>query len=407
MTSNALPSNKLSASEQGGLESVSLKGQQTLVALLRAGAPPGTPAALPPPDLSPDEWEELLPLARKNGVSGLLYRAIETLPRNDVPPPVRAALRDVYLSNNLSQLLALDELGTLLDEFAQANIPMIVLKGAALAPTLYPDAALRPFGDLDLLVHEGDEGRAAEILFARGYQGVVQMGEGTDSELWGQQTFVRGGAHPARIELHRHLFVQSYYRRRSRLDWFWAHRTPFRVQGRTAFMLDASAQLLHLAAHSALHHQDSRLIWSYDLALLVSQQAARLDWYETIETAQAFGLALSLRHALQEMSTLWQLPLTPQAQAFVAQPKSSWSERAMFSLARSRYREARWLADGLGVGLTYWLSHLFPAPAYMLQHYRVRHPILLPFYYLARPFLGGFKFVRALFTLASDSRRSV
>ena len=41
---------------------------------------------------------------------------------------------------------------TLTDAFAARRIPFVVLKGPALAHTVYPAPSWRPFGDLDLLV---------------------------------------------------------------------------------------------------------------------------------------------------------------------------------------------------------------------------------------------------------------
>lgn len=387
--------------EQIGLEP--LRVLSSLLALLRAGASPDSPAASPPPELAPAQWAQFLTLARKHGLSALLYHAIQTLHRTDVPQDILTALHETVLRTNLAQLLAYDELGALLDAFSAANIPVIVLKGAALALTLYPDPALRPFGDLDLLVHEANLPRASEILLQRQYQAVVEMSAGTDSALWGQQTFVRPGARPARVELHWHLFVLSYYRRRARLAWFWERRAPFSVQGRTAYMFDPSAQLLHLSSHTALHHSDTRLIWLYDLALLVAQQGAQLDWGKTIETAQSFGLTLALRQALLEMSAAYQVALPAQAEQILAQTRVSRVERWMFALARSKHRQARWIADGVGVGGTYWLTHLFPAPAYMRERYQIRHNALLPLYYAARPFSGTYKFVRAILGLVFKS----
>ncbi len=46
----------------------------------------------------------------------------------------------------------LKELDNLSHMFAQAEIPMVVLKGICFMLTIYPDIGLRPMGDMDILV---------------------------------------------------------------------------------------------------------------------------------------------------------------------------------------------------------------------------------------------------------------
>ncbi|MER3458636.1 MAG: hypothetical protein C4309_08450, partial [Chloroflexota bacterium] len=50
-----------------------------------------------------------------------------------------------------------------------ASIPAIVLKGPALALTIYPDPALRVIGDLDLLVRREQVEQAMAALHSLGY----------------------------------------------------------------------------------------------------------------------------------------------------------------------------------------------------------------------------------------------
>jgi hypothetical protein len=66
-------------------------------------------------------------------------------------------------------LLAGAQLGEILTAFARAGVAVIVLKGPALASEHYPDPALRPFTDLDLLVRRHDRDRAIDVLSAVGY----------------------------------------------------------------------------------------------------------------------------------------------------------------------------------------------------------------------------------------------
>lgn len=368
-----------------------------LVSCIRAGAPPGGAPAVVPDPIHVARWQALLPLARKHGMSGLLHQAVQTLNPPDVPADARNALYEIFLNTHLAQRLAYEELGNLLDAFARAELPVVVLKGPALARNLYPEAALRPFGDLDLLIHPADNARAGQILIERGCRVPVEMRAGTDNRLWAQQTYSRAGNHPIRVELHWHLFVLPYYRRRAQLDWFWNHLSGLKIYGRDAFAFDPTAQLVHLSGHYALHHSEPRLIWLYDLALVLVQWRDQLDWHEIGRVAHSFGLVRALQLALQDAADIWNIPLPSEAIALLNSNNSSRYERFMFSLARSRKRPARWIADGMALdGGHYWLAHLVPSREYMQRHYKIRHAALLPFWYAVRLVSGGYKSVRAL-----------
>ena len=60
-------------------------------------------------------------------------------------------------------------LAALLRACGDARLDLLVLKGAALAETVYPRPSLRRFGDLDVLVRRADAARARTLLEALGY----------------------------------------------------------------------------------------------------------------------------------------------------------------------------------------------------------------------------------------------
>ena len=67
-------------------------------------------------------------------------------------------------------ILIYDDLVHALRALSNAGVPVIVLKGAALAATIYPSLAHRPMGDADLLVRPGDRDWARAVLEAIGYR---------------------------------------------------------------------------------------------------------------------------------------------------------------------------------------------------------------------------------------------
>ena len=73
---------------------------------------------------------------------------------------VRTLARTVWLQAHLAAFLR---------ACAEAELPVIVLKGAALAETVYPRLGLRDFRDLDILVRPADAPRARAVLECLGY----------------------------------------------------------------------------------------------------------------------------------------------------------------------------------------------------------------------------------------------
>ncbi len=379
--------------------------EQELVSLLNAAFPVG--ALPPPPDaFTPAQWQQLAERAEWHGLQNMLLRAIEILERADVPPTIFESLRDTFRRSALAQALCYRELEAVLELCARENISFVVLKGAALAKKLYPDSHLRAFGDLDVLIRRADAARTRELLLARGLR-EYEMLHGFNPHYYGEMAFFAANAQGAMIDLHWELVVSAYYQRRINLEWFWKHTESFSLGAQTALTFDATAQLIHLAAHVGLHHQDhERLIWHYDLALLIQKRGAEIEWNAADSFARQSGLARPLRATLDKTRARWGIPLPRATDALFHPSPYAFTERAVYAITTARFPEARALSDALSTPgalhkFQYIGKHLFPDAAYMRTHYRVRNDALLPFYYARRLVTSAFKFTRSLWAAAT------
>src|SRR5574337_617243 len=88
-------------------------------------------------------WSVILQQAQAHDVFPLLYRNLLTPGCPGVPAEVRATLDRLYKTNAIRNLLLARELARLLQAFSAASIPVVPLKGVALAESLYGDPALR------------------------------------------------------------------------------------------------------------------------------------------------------------------------------------------------------------------------------------------------------------------------
>jgi hypothetical protein len=379
--------------------------ERELVALVSA-AFPLEPVVSPPMTLDAARWSDIVTASQRHGLTGLLWRAIETLGRADVPSAAAELLQDTYRRSALSQALAYRELESLMGECARASIPLLVLKGAALARTLYSEPPLRPFGDLDVLIPQGEAHHLREMLIARGLR-QVEMALGFNLDYYGEMAFFATRASDLMIDLHWELAAPGYYRRRMDVGWFWENTEEFVVGAQRARRLNPTAQLMHLALHAGLHHQDNlRLIWLYDIALLVTRRGKDIHWQAADEYARRTSLARPLRAMLDAAHSQWGVTLPQEAMTRFHPSPWAWRERAVYAVTTARHPEARALSDamsapGMGQKLELVREQLFPTAAYMREHYGVTNDALLPFYYARRVLESAGKFTRSLWSAAN------
>lgn len=153
--------------------------------LLRAGLWGRVPEQIFFMDLKPDDWRQILGMAQKQAVLGLIYAGVSRLPK-PLMPGQQTVLRLYGLAEQIRQKNR--EIAAVTREicgwFEEAGLEPIVLKGQSVG-VFYAEPELRQPGDLDLFFHR-DYDRVVPIVQARGisveldahhdtfvYQGIV------------------------------------------------------------------------------------------------------------------------------------------------------------------------------------------------------------------------------------------
>jgi hypothetical protein len=184
----------------------------------------------------------------------------------------------------------------------QQRIPVVPLKGPALAEMLYTDPSLRPFTDLDVLVRRDDLPATLQILAARGYR------PGPDDRPFAYSLAESGavcltpasesGEFP--LDVHWQLLDPPGLARAPAIDAteVWNRMITIDGLGRRVLAPCPEDLLIYLAAHLALHHPLSGLRWQLDLALLIRSHGSALDWDAVLERARRWRLAGALSFAL-------------------------------------------------------------------------------------------------------------
>jgi hypothetical protein len=233
-----------------------------------------------------------------------------------VPPALRRLLADrdaVPRASDLadpadaraSAMLRAHALAAVSRALADAGLRALLVKGAALALTVYPDPAARPMRDLDLLVRPEDEARAVAALVARGGRAHAPGGRAHSAALLGEtQIMLPLGALQVLVEVHATL--DKIAPRPIDLDAIFSRAAP--APGLPALLVPAPEDhALLLALHAAVSGFAHPIAF-LDLELLLRRG---LDARVLAERARDFGLRAAMFATLSIMRDLGAASLTP------------------------------------------------------------------------------------------------
>src|SRR3569623_2116733 len=112
-------------------------------------------------------WDDLARIGAYHRLEPLLHWQLERRHQGlPVPPAIRAQWKAAFVASSRRQLGTQYEIRTLSRSLTAAGIPSILLKGAFLAFHAYPDPALRPLRDIDILVPDGRVGQTRRCALA-------------------------------------------------------------------------------------------------------------------------------------------------------------------------------------------------------------------------------------------------
>jgi hypothetical protein len=202
--------------------------------------------------------------------------------------PVLARLkrhhRDAWLKNEL----LLRKAGEVIEALQGTDIPVLVLKGAALCLTYYDDVGARPMGDVDLLVGEQHLHEAAAVLGEMKWAGA--NARFPDGPL--QYDFHVEHPDGAVIDLHAYALAQSVND-----EDFWGGSISLMLEGLQTRTLCPADQLLHVCVHGLRCLSGGSPIWIVD-ALKVIRSQHHVDWDRLVQRSRARLLTLPVEEAL-------------------------------------------------------------------------------------------------------------
>ncbi|MDQ6950492.1 MAG: nucleotidyltransferase family protein [Mariprofundales bacterium] len=253
--------------------------------------------------------------ARMEGVLALLWHQLVS--KNiQLSPAIQLQIRDALREQTIELGIIRHAANQALTTLDRAGIRVIMLRGLALAETLYPRASLRPQSDIDLLLNPVQMQPALIALGAIGFAPI---------NSWQPHLLVRGDA---LIDLHDEPLGGDRIQA-------WRQLTP--LSGNTFFAqahhdgntlrIPDSLQIPWLCFH-ATKHSFERLIWLNDIALLANQISQNQTWDQAITTIHQLRLEhpcyFSLSYCVEQFNAE-----VPDEVLAAIRPAMDWRERAL------------------------------------------------------------------------------
>lgn len=363
------------------------------------------------------DWEYLLASAGRHGLLPLLWHRLRDLDGELIPPPVVSRLKHAYYASLVRNMRLGDDLEQVVTALRQAGVEIIVLKGGALARTVYANLASRPMADLDFLVRPEDMERIGTVLEAIGFR----LSSSIPAHMRSFQKRFGGGlvwlrpheGHTTFLDVQHHLIGVDWCWHSFRVepDRLWKAARPLSLNGTQTWQLSAEDTLVHLCLHPPLHHGYAAPFMGYvDMDRVISQAGPDFSWPRFVERVERFQVRTAVYYGLlrvqrmlgtplpaEVLEALWPgglrlralrllAPLDEEAVLQGAAKRPSGVRQVLlYAALADRVRDVWGMVRGIFFPSLEWLAARYSLESgRKMQFYRLAHPLRV-----ARAFLRG------------------
>ncbi len=345
----------------------------------------------------PLSWEEVLESAFWHGIAPLLYHNLKGFQESPfIPQEVMDRLKKAYYRNMARNMYLYAELSRILQEFRKEGVEVIVLKGAALAGTVYGDIALRPFADLDLLVRKEVLPYAEGIMSALNYCTSAY----NKSQEWYKKNHYHLSPYlhsdkSTTVEIHWHITGQPFH---INIDDWWRRAKVVKISSCEMLIPSPEDMLLHLCLHLFNHGYNKIVLRGIcDISETLRYYRNELNWAQFQNETNKYGINKPIYSILylvkkiqgnNDNSLNWLNPtnIPIDLKLIALLEKRVFTEDGILSAVPGPL--VQWLAaDKFWEKMRVLLTRVFPTREVMSSRYSV--PLSskkLYFYYLVRPY---------------------
>lgn len=258
------------------------------------------------------QWSYLVTLAGYHGVQPLLYCHLRQMDDRLLSGSHMTWLRGVVGARSAHSLILMQELGRLSEVLEEQHLPMLALKGAVLAESIYGGIAVRPFVDIDMLIRRQDYARLEGVLQREGYgfRTLTPFQKASYLYINGQYTFWRRikslGEASAFIDVHTAIMPPGYAYTED-FDALMARSVTVPIAGRQVRTLGRE-DLLQVICYHGFKNRWDRFKYICDLSELL-RASPDLDWETVYHRMYAMQSRRVLRLGLYLANEVLEAPL--------------------------------------------------------------------------------------------------
>ncbi|WP_430454499.1 nucleotidyltransferase domain-containing protein [Rhodopirellula europaea] len=316
------------------------------------------------------KWEELVPWDFIDfGSHRLLLLLHDRLRRLGLTSKDQGRLAGVaryyWVQTELRQRQAMG----ILQLFEKAQIPTLLLKGAALNATVYR-TGFRAMNDLDVAVRREDAPRAVQLLNEAGTAPPRNVSEESFRHGHGTNFNLADGTE---VDLHWDFF-HSRSLSAAQQQSLWDASLPVKIGPASSRVLCPADQLLHTCEHGVRYNETPPFRWLADAFQITRAAGTEMDWQRIASQATEYNAVLQVRRSLQWLNEHLDLPIPDEALANLDDQEVSLANRMEYRVTGQR---------GLAGQHTFWQTfpeHVFAwhrqgRPGSLTKYHCLQHNI--------------------------------
>jgi hypothetical protein len=244
-------------------------------------------------------WDYLLKGSSSHGITPLVFHNLKMIDRDGVVPnQVLRKFERAYYANVRHNMKIYGELGKILKALQDAEIKVMILKGAAIAETAYQNMALRPIGDIDLLVQEKDFLKIKNELVNLGYEPVESLPRLTPTEAVEYAHYFE----QVRFFNEDGMLIETHFRLVNMgipkvEEMVWQNAVTLKIVGGDALIPSAEDSLLYLCIHANQHNYCMIRLFC-DIAELLNRHLEKINWRYFLNIVKQRRLECSIYYTL-------------------------------------------------------------------------------------------------------------
>ncbi len=354
------------------------------------------------------DWDIVERYAVQLGVVSLLYKQLlHTNSTHCVPEKTMKNLRIHYELHGVMNHILFREVDNIIDIMNDATIPIVLLKGAFLGRYIYDDIALRPMGDIDMLIREENVEAVQRILASLGFEKSHSFHTSDfHEELLSDEVKHLTPLYKPKvgnIDIHLNIFPEIVHNPED-MEKVWKTMESVTVNGVRIKCLMPEYHVLYLCLHLYDHITSIRsdtgicLFWFCDICEIINHFENKINWDRFCGITNSLGVTNQVSTILLYVRDNWEAPVPgsifhnskriENGPSLTANIRSvldgSWSKRSHMH----RYIQKLWLplTKRTERSSSYLLlREIFPKRSNLIYRYDLNDSFIVCIYYIIHP----------------------